>query len=100
MGTVAMGKMIQPFWVLLVMLMALSPAALPADSITLKDGTQVEGDLKRNPDGSGWTITTSDGKVRSIAADAVKSVQLGSSSASGSSAAEGLASLRRSVDAV
>lgn len=77
-------------------------AAAWGDSITLKDGSRVEGDLKRNVDGSGWVITTVDGKSRTIPGDSVKSVELGttSQSAGGTQSAEALASLRRSVEAV
>jgi tetratricopeptide (TPR) repeat protein len=73
------------------------------DVIILKDGTRIEGDLKRV--GDGWTVTTADGKVRTLGADAVRSVQLGSASRGGptappSSDAAALASLRRSVEAL
>lgn len=77
-------------------------AAARADSITLKDGSRVDGDLKRNGDGSGWIITTADGKSRTIPGDSVKSVELGIASqpAGGVQSAEALASLRRSVEAI
>jgi Flp pilus assembly protein TadD len=76
---------------LFVMLLA---GATSAGVIELKDGTRLEGDVKRTPDG--WTITAADGAVQNVAPDAVKSIQLGSSQKSGESA-EALASLRRSA---
>ncbi len=88
--------------ILIPWLCIVTAAILRADTITLKDGSSVEGDLKRDADTGGWIITTADGKVRNIPNDAVKSVQLGAatSSTSPAAAAESLASLRRSVEAV
>lgn len=78
-----------------VMLMAIS---LRADVVVLNDGTRLTGDLKRTADG--WTITTADGASRNIAADSVRSVELGSGAARvASQGADALASLRRSVEA-
>jgi tetratricopeptide (TPR) repeat protein len=69
------------------------------DVLILKDGTRLEGDVKRGPDG--WTITTADGKTRTVKADAVKTFELGSAANKGTmQPAEGLASLRRSTEAV
>jgi Flp pilus assembly protein TadD len=82
------------FCLFLAMILA---GAASAGVIVLKDDTRLEGDVKRTPDG--WTITTTDGSVQNVAPDAVKSIELGSSQKSGQSA-EGLASLRRSVEAL
>jgi Flp pilus assembly protein TadD len=69
-----------------------------ADVVTLQDGSRIEGDVKRSPEG--WNITLNDGSVKTVAPDSVKSIQLGSSSKDSSQSAEGLASLRRSVEAI
>src|SRR5690242_10427291 len=69
-----------------------------ADIIVLKDGTRIEGDVKRTPEG--WTITLPDGKIRNVSSDGVKSIELGSGQKASQQAVEGLASLRRSVDAL
>jgi Flp pilus assembly protein TadD len=77
------------------------------DVVILKDGTRLEGDVKRGSDG--WLITLPDGTTRTVASGAVRSIELGASSGptsgpargSESAAAElGLASLRRSVEAL
>lgn len=70
-----------------------------ADTITLVDGTQLTGDLKRVE--TGWSITQADGTIRTVPADSVKAVQLGSSAPrAGLQATDALASLRRSVEAL
>lgn len=73
-------------------------AQLRADVLTLKDGTRLEGQVQRGPDG--WTITSADGKTRKVAPDSVKSIELGSGAKGAEQAAAGLASLRRSVEAL
>ena len=73
-------------------------SATAADVIVLKDGTRLEGDVKRTPDG--WTIALGDGSVKNVAPDAVKSIALGSGPKDSQQSSEGLASLRRSVDAL
>lgn len=79
----------------LIGVMALARVAL-GDVVVLKDGTRIEGDVKRTADG--WTIKAAGGSVRNVAADAVQSIELGDAAKSGSM--EGLASLRRSVEAL
>jgi tetratricopeptide (TPR) repeat protein len=74
-----------------------------ADIVTLKDGTRLEGDVKKT-DG-GWTVTTRDGKVITVTAAQVKSIAVGgsagaSSTTSPAEAMSGLLSLRRSVENV
>src|SRR5450432_3411705 len=83
------------FPLILVMLLV---SATAADVIVLKDGTRLEGDVKRTPDG--WTIALGDGSVKNVAPDAVKSIALGSGPKDSQQSSEGLASLRRSVDAL
>lgn len=68
-------------------------AATWGDVITLRDGTRLEGELKRTPDG--WEVTTADGKKNVIPAMKVKGVELTKPAAGGS--LEKLESLRRSV---
>ncbi|HTL27947.1 MAG TPA: tetratricopeptide repeat protein [Tepidisphaeraceae bacterium] len=67
-----------------------------ADVLVLKDGTRLEGDVKRGD--HGWTITTSDGKVSEFSTDAVKSIQVGATSQPKDVEADRLGSLRRSVE--
>src|SRR4051812_24524552 len=68
-----------------------------ADVVLLKDGTRVEGDLKRGD--SGYDVTTSDGKVAHVNSGDIQSIQLGKSSSAGS-ATDKFASLKRSVEAM
>ena len=77
-------------------LVALLAAACPAGVIVTSDGTRFEGEIKRAE--GGWKITGANGKTSFVAASSVKSIEL-SGSGVGSSAAEGLQSLRRSVEA-
>lgn len=81
-----------------VLIMLLS-SPIWADVVVLKDGTRLEGELKRTPEG--WIMTLPDGKTRSFGTDAVQSLQPGAAvtRAPVMSATE-LASLRRSVEAL
>lgn len=81
---------------LLLIGLLLSPAW--ADVLILKDGTRLEGDVKRTD--AGWTVTTGDGKVHNVSASSVRTIELGSTPRAGLQAAAGLASLRRSVEAL
>jgi Tfp pilus assembly protein PilF len=78
-------------------------ATSSADIIKLKDGTTLEGDVKRAPDG-GWTVVTVDGQTRTVARADVKSIEATTAThpSTGPSAAaaadENLYSLRRSVE--
>jgi hypothetical protein len=72
-----------------------------ADIVTLNDGTKLEGDVKKTD--RGWVITTSDGKTIEVAADKVKSIQLGKGTGEKGTperAMSDLLSLRRSVENV
>jgi Tfp pilus assembly protein PilF len=76
--------------------------SVSADVLNLKDGTRLEGDVKKSPDG-GYVVTAAGGaKVTRVPADAVKSFELSgaaaSSKPSAASSSERLASLRRSVE--
>lgn len=86
----------------LVLLVALTGAvSLPpalADVVHLKDGTTLEGDVKRNDDG--W-IVYNHGAATKVRSDQVVSIEMKpSAAASPQVAAERLASLRRSVENV
>lgn len=81
-----------------ILIMLLS-SPIWADVVVLKDGTRLEGELKRTPEG--WTMTLADGKTRSFSIDAVQSLQPGAPATRDSlQSAAGLASLRRSVEAL
>jgi hypothetical protein len=81
-------------------------ATLLADALVLKDGTRLEGSIKRV--GDHWHVTAADGKVTKVPASNVKAIEMGAptsptsggSSAAPGSAEVGLASLRRSVEAL
>lgn len=66
-----------------------------ADTVHLKDGTSLDGEIKRIPDG--FVVTSSDGKVTTVPADSVKSFELKKSAAGPETADQRLGSLRRSV---
>jgi hypothetical protein len=69
-----------------------------ADTLYLKDGTKLQGDLKHVD--NGWTVSA-DGKTTSVSADQVKSIELTPAKDVGpKAAAERLESLRRSVENV
>ena len=70
-----------------------------ADVVLLKDGTTLDGDVKRAPDG--YLVTQPDGTVKALALDEVKSIELASAPPlTAESAKEKLASFRRSVEYV
>lgn len=81
---------------LLIGLILLTPVL--ADSIVLKDGSRLEGNIKKTD--TGWQITATDGKVTNVPAANVKSIELGSRGNDSQSSNAALASLRRSVDAL
>lgn len=71
------------------------PVSAGADAVILKDGTRVEGEIRRT--GDGYRVTQADGTVTSIAADRVASFDV--RPVGGSDAAMGrLQSLRRAAD--
>jgi tetratricopeptide (TPR) repeat protein len=78
---------------------------LIADVLTLKDGTRLDGDVKRTD--AGYQIKLADGSVRQVRADQIASIEVGKAGAAGAGvpqagstgvAADRLASLRRSVE--
>ena len=79
---------------------------LLADALVLKDGTRLEGSIKRV--GDHWHVTAADGKVTKVPASNVKTIEKGAptgptgggGSPAAGNAEAGLASLRRSVDAL
>src|SRR2546423_6001320 len=80
-----------------ILLVAFLCSCVCADVVLLKDGTRVEGDVKRGE--SGYDVTTADGKVTHVSSGEIQSIQLGKSSSAGS-ATDKLASLKRSVEAM
>jgi tetratricopeptide (TPR) repeat protein len=67
-----------------------------ADAVVLNNGTRIEGDVKRTD--TGWTVTSTDGKVTEVSADDVKTIEVGGPRPSDAAvSASNLASLRRSV---
>src|SRR4051812_34067183 len=70
---------------------------LLADVVFLKDGTTLEGDVKKND--KAWTIVTTDGTTVEVLADKVKSIELGDATkGTPGRATTDLVSLRRSVE--
>src|SRR5438045_5371239 len=67
-----------------------------ADVVHLKDGSRLDGDVKKGP--AGYTVTMADGKVKTVSSDQVKSIELAATPGSPDAAKEKLASLRRSVE--
>jgi tetratricopeptide (TPR) repeat protein len=88
--------------VLLSQLLVFACASLACgDIVHLRDGSAVEGDVKKSP--GGWTVTGADGSSRRVEADDVASIELrsGASGAAATQAADAkLYSLRRSVEMV
>lgn len=66
-----------------------------ADVLHLKDGSTIEGDVKKAD--AGWVITLPDGQTTTVSNSNVRSIEAGSSLQPGEPAA-GLASLRRSTE--
>jgi len=81
-----------------IVLLALAITTTRADLVHLKDGTAIQGTVKKTPEG--WQITTTDGKVSNVATDAVKSISFTGRETPqiGSGPDDKLASLRRAVD--
>src|SRR5437870_4939727 len=75
-------------------------AAVRADTVILKDGSKLSGDVKKT-DG-GYDIIGADGHTRHIATDQVRAIELGgpTSAPTPSAASDRLTSLRRSVESV
>src|SRR6476661_8844447 len=88
---------IRPVVALFALLFAAVSTA-SADVLYLTDGTRLEGDVKRGPEG--WNVTDASGKVTSVPSNKVKSIELkGATTRKAPDAVEQrLASLRRSVE--
>jgi tetratricopeptide (TPR) repeat protein len=71
---------------------------LLADVVVLKDGTRVEGDVKRTD--TGYTVTSSIGRSVDVGINDVQSIEVGGGKTSDATSASNLASLRRSVEAL
>jgi tetratricopeptide (TPR) repeat protein len=70
--------------------------SLLADAVILKNGTRIEGEVKRTD--AGWTVTSSNGKSTDVSADDVDTIEVGGGKPTSAAAASNLASLRRSVE--
>src|SRR5262245_48395705 len=68
-----------------------------ADVVILRDGTRVEGDLKKG-DG-GYDVTAANGKVTHVPTNNIKSIEIGRSTGN-AAAVDRLASLKRSVESI
>ncbi len=82
----------------LILALVLLTPFLEADLIHLKDGTTLDGSVKKST--GGWTIITSDGKTTTVASDAVKSISLVGREITATAVDDKLASLRRAVENV
>jgi tetratricopeptide (TPR) repeat protein len=81
---------------LLSLLVLIAPATALADVVHLKDGSRLDGDVKKGT--AGYVVTLPGGKVELVPLDKVKSIELGAAPGSADAAKEKLASLRRSVE--
>ena len=84
---------------ILIVLLALLAAPAWADTVFLKDGTKLEGDVKKGS--GGYMVTDASGKSLFVAQDRVRSIELGAEgpqAASPDKARANLESLRRSVE--
>jgi len=70
-----------------------------ADTLVFKDGTRIEGDVKKTDDG-GYNVILPDGRVTHVEASKVEGIEIGKSTARNAPAvaADRLGSLRRSVE--
>src|SRR5947209_8450000 len=66
-----------------------------ADVVHLTDGTSLEGEIKRTPDG--YVVTSPDGKMTPVTSDRVQSLEVKKGPAGADTAEQRLGSLRRSV---
>jgi Tfp pilus assembly protein PilF len=78
--------------------LVLFTSLLHADLIHLKDGTTLEGTVKKTT--GGWTVTTADGKTTTVTSDTVKSISLVGRETTATAVDDKLASLRRAVENV
>src|SRR5437879_4837399 len=85
--------------ILLAAAILVSPVAvLFGDVVHLKDGTSINGDIKKAADG--WFITDPHGKITHVSSDVVQSIELAPKGDPKDVAVGRLASLRRSVEAL
>ena len=85
------------FIALVVLGVAGAASIASADVVLLKDGTTLDGDVKRGP--GGYVVTQSDGTTKALAFDDVKSIEMATAPPlTSESAKEKLASFRRSVE--
>ena len=78
-----------------VLVVACTAVPTLADIVHLKDGTSLDGEIKRTPDG--YVVTSADGRVIPVPAENVQSLELKKTVAGAETAEQRLGSLRRSV---
>lgn len=85
---------------LVMVLAAVATPAVWADVVVLKDGSRIEGEVKKNP--AGYVITLPGGQIRFLGPDEVKGLEAAPTTlpTSETAAKAKLASLRRSVEAL
>src|SRR2546421_11772127 len=84
--------------ILLAAMFLASPVVAWGDVVHLKDGTSINGDIKKAADG--WFITDPHGKITHVSSDVVQSIELAPKGDPKDVAVGRLASLRRSVEAL
>jgi Flp pilus assembly protein TadD len=67
-----------------------------ADVVHLKDGSRLDGDVKKGA--AGYTVKMADGTVKTVSSEQVKSIELGATPGSAEAGKQKLDSLRRSVE--
>lgn len=83
-------------WILSAVIVLALAVIAQADIVHLKDGTSIEGTLRKSD--NGWTITKPDGSTVQVAAAQVQSVEIQRSTHDADQAESGLISLRRAAD--
>src|SRR4051812_32521714 len=80
-----------------LLILAFLCGSIRADVVIKKDGTRVEGDVKRGE--SGYDVTNADGKNIHVDSTDIQSIQLGKSTG-GMSSLDKFGSLKRSVESL
>src|SRR5690349_2183343 len=82
--------------IVLVLAAACVSGQVFGDVLRLKDGTSIEGDVKKGE--TGWVVTLPDGGTTTVSTEDVKSIQAGPKGDGTGEPMAGLASLRRSTE--
>lgn len=83
---------------LALILIAACACSAGADVVRLRDGTRIEGKIRKTE--AGWAVTADDGAIRHLRPDQVASVELTGSEPAPATASRALESLRRSAEAL